>query len=169
MMSTPLRLAPLMLFSCVSACAGSGSFPSLNPRPIEAKAADLLNEPTPLPVVPAPSDPVIAQQIDAASQLAQASAAPYETAVARAERAVAAAGRAESESWIAAQMAVSNAEQARAGVKTALADLDSLLRRLIAAGPSEDLAHVEQAIRDVEALDAQQTDRMAALLAGLNR
>lgn len=169
MMLNPLRLAPAALFVLVSACAGSADFPSLNPRPIEAKAADLLNEPTPPPVVPAPSDPAMAQQINAARQLAQASAAPFEVAAARADQAVAGAGPAESESWIAAQMAVSAAEQARAGVKTALADLDSLLRRLIAAGPSEDLSQVEQAIRDVEALDAQQSERMVALLGGLNR
>jgi hypothetical protein len=169
MILTPFRLAPLVLFVFASGCTAPGTFPSLNPRPIEAKAADLLNEPAPKPIVLAPSDPVVARQIDAAMKMAQDSIAPFDAAAARAEKAVSAAGAAESESWVAAQMAVSDAEQARAGAKSALADLDSLLQRQISTGPSADLAPLQQAIRDVVALDARQTDRMATLLGGLNR
>ncbi|MFM7027182.1 MAG: hypothetical protein ACKOXK_00700 [Chakrabartia sp.] len=169
MIFTPLRFAPASLLALLAGCAAPGTFPSLNPRPIEAKAADLLAPKDVPAAAPRPSDPAVARQIDSAVTAARATMDAFEASASRATSAVAAAGPAESESWIAAQMAVSEAEHQRGPVKAALAELDSLLQPQIAAGPGDDLDHARQAIRDVEALDAQQSARIAALLAGLSR
>lgn len=169
MIFIPLRLAPLPLLALLAGCAAPGTFPSLNPRPIEARAADLL-APKDLPAAaPRPSDPAVARQIESAVAAARGSMDAFEASASRATSAVAAAGAAESESWIAAQMAVSEAEHQRGSVKTALAELEPLLQAQVAAGPGDDLDRARQAIRDVEALDAQQSARMAALLGGLSR
>jgi len=153
----------------LSACAGKGTYPSLNPRPIEANAAGLLTEPEAKPPVLAPSDAAIAARIDAAVQLAQSSEAGFASALATAKGAVAAAGPMGSESWIAGEMAVSALDKARGPVKNALADLDAVLRQVLSGPPSEDLARVQAAIRSVEEIDTRQASAHDALLAAISR
>ncbi|MEY3984713.1 MAG: hypothetical protein RLZ59_158 [Pseudomonadota bacterium] len=163
-------LLPLTLFMIVSACAPKGEFPSLAHRPIEAKAADLLAEPQrPAEQAPA-SDPARLTAIATVRQAALDAQPRFEAALAQAQKLAATAGPAQSESWIAAEIELSAAERAREPVKTALADLDTTLRQLMLDSPtSPDLAAVQQAIRDVEALDARQDAAIQSVASRLTR
>lgn len=160
---------PLTALILLSACAAPGEFPSLNPRPIEAQAAGLLSEPAPKAALLGPSDPALVARIEAAQRAAIDSDAAFLPALERARLLVGAAGAAESESWIAAQMAISVAESHRAPVQTALRDLDAALSALRLVAPTEDIARVEHAIRETEALDARQSAQVQALVAALSR
>ena len=102
--------------------------------------------------------------------MAMGSMPAFDGALATAQKAVTNAGAAQSESWIAAQMALSAAERTRDPVKNALADLDSILRTLMTERPSSpDLVLAQQAIRDAESVDAQQATELQALMTLLNR
>ena len=165
-----MKFIPALAVLCLlPACSGKGAYPSLNPRPIEAQADALLAEPSRIPPAPTPSDPALAQQIAAAVLHATQSAAAFDAAIAKAQKLVDQAGISGSESWIAAQMEVSAAERARAPVKMALSDLDTLRRTLLSAPASEDLAATGAALHQVEAEDARQARAIAALQAALNR
>ena len=163
-------IAALPLFALLPACAPQGDFPSLAVRPIEAKAAGLLADPATKPDKIIPSDAALRARIAAVRQGALASTADFESARTKAEKSAATAGSAQSESWIAAEMDISNVERARGPVKTALAELDSILRTLM-TGPatSPDLPIVQQAIRDVESLDAAQNAATQKLRAAVER
>ena len=147
----------------------AGNYPSLNPRPIEAKAAGLLTEPAPQAANVQPATADVSAKINAAMSAAQRGDAAFNAALAGARSAVRGAGASGSESWIAAQMAVSQLETSRAPVKASLSDLDSLLRAALAGPPSEDLPNVEAAIRTMEGIDARHTEAMAELLKALSR
>lgn len=163
-------LLPLTLFVIVSACAPKGEFPSLAHRPIEAKAADLLAGPQrPAEQTPA-SDPARVAAIAAVRQAALDAVPRFEAALARAQKLAAAAGPAQSESWIAAEIELSATERTREPVKAALADLDTTLRLLMLDSPtSPDLGAVQQAIRDIEAIDARQEAAIQSVAGLLTR
>lgn len=161
-------LIPLLLLS-VAACAKPGTYPSLNVRPIEGKASGLLTEPAAEPTAVAPATPAVQAKVDAAIAAARAGAQAFDSDLPATRSAAAAAGASGSEGWIAAQMAISALERSRAPVKMALSDLDAMLRAALSAPPGEDLARIEAAIRSVEAIDAQQTDAMDALLRSVSR
>lgn len=165
-MTRTLIFASLCL---LSACADKGAFPSLNPRPIEAKAATLLDEKAPALIPILPSDPAMAARITAIRQSAAVSLQQFEAARIAAEKAVSSAGERESESWIAGQMSISALESARAPVKTALSDLEALLRGLLTAPRSEDLDQVRHALENVEEMDARQNAAVQALIGQINR
>ena len=160
-------LLPLASLCFLSACAGSGAYPSLNPRPIEAKTGALLAEPAPLAAGLAPSSPEMQRQIAAARDAARANGAVFDIAWAKAQPLVAKAGSAASESWIAAHMEVSAVERARGPVKAARADLDTLLRTLLSGPAGEDLAAARAAIQEVEAEDTREENAVRALQAAL--
>lgn len=163
-------LLPLTLFVIVSACAPKGEYPSLAHRPIEAKAADLLGAPQRPAEQAPPSDPARLTAIATARQAALDAQPRFEAALAQAQKLAATAGPAQSESWIAAEIELSAAERAREPVKTALADLDATLRQVMLESPtSPDLAAVQQAIRDVEALDARQEVAIQSVASRLTR
>lgn len=166
-----MKFSPfLLLVLILSGCAAKGEFPSLAHRPIEAKATDLLADPAVKPQPALPSDPALAARIAAARQAAFDSAPAFDAALATAQTAASRAGEAQSESWIAAQMAVSAAEHTRDPVKTALADLDSVVRTLMTERPtSPDLATVQQAIADVKMLDSRQNAALQAVIGSLSR
>lgn len=161
-------LIPALLLS-LSACGKTGNYPSLNTRPIEAKAAGLLTESKQEVAAVAAANPAITAKVEAALSTARSGDAAFQAALPPAQSAVRGAGASGSESWISAQMAVSNMESARAPVKAALSDLDGLLRIALAGPPSEDLSHIEDAIRTVELLDTRHTEAMAGLLRALSR
>lgn len=163
------RLVIPALLLMLSACAKTSNYPSLNPRPIEAKAAGLLGESAPQAPAARPADPAVSARIDAALSAAHAGDSAFSTALDDTRSAVRVAGASGSESWIAAQMAVSNLESRRAPVKMALSDLDGLLREALAGAPGQDIPNIEGAIRTVEAIDALQTEAMDALLEALSR
>ncbi len=164
-MKAALPLIALLL----SACAGKGAFPSLNPRPIEAQAAGFLQEPDQQVALPLPSDPKISARIEAIARPALDSDAAFDAAAADAERLMPNLGPSGSESWVQAQMRVSALERNRYAVKSGLAELDSVRRELMAAPKSEDLNKLEDRIRQIEALDARQDAKMQRLQAALSR
>ena len=164
-MKAALPLIALLL----SACAGKGAFPSLNPRPIEAQAAGFLQEPDQQVALPLPSDPKISARIEAIARPALDSDAAFDAAAADAERLMPNLGPSGSESWVQAQMRVSALERNRYAVKSGLAELDSVRRELMAAPKSEDLNKLEDRIRQIEALDARQDATMQRLQAALSR
>ena len=164
-MKAALPLIALLL----SACAGKGAFPSLNPRPIEAQAAGFLQEPDQQVALPLPSDPKISALIEAIARPALDSDAAFDAAAADAERLMPNLGPSGSESWVQAQMRVSALERNRYAVKSGLAELDSVRRELMAAPKSEDLNKLEDRIRQIEALDARQDATMQRLQAALSR
>ncbi len=164
-MKAALPLIALLL----SACAGQGAFPSLNPRPIEAEAAAFLQEPDQQAVTPRPSDPKISARIEAVARTALDSEAAFETAAVDAERMVASAGPSGSDSWVVAQMRVSALERSRYAVKSGLADLDAIRRELMTTPVGEDLNKVEDRIRQIAALDARQDAAMQRLQGALSR
>ncbi len=163
------RILLSALILSLTGCAAAGKYPSLNPRPIEAKAAGLLAEPT-VPEAPlAPATAEALSKIDAALSLAEGGVSAFDAALPATRSAAKAAGASGSESWINAQMAVSALEQHRSPVKSALADLGELLRTTLSGPPGEDLARVQDAIRAAEAMDAQQGEAITTLLRSLSR
>lgn len=163
------RLMIPALLLTLSACGTTGNYPSLNPRPIETKAAGLLGEPDIQAAPSAPASAATMTKIDAALSAARSADAAFQNALGSTQAAVRGAGSSGSESWIAAQMAVSALEGTRAPVKSSLSDLDGLLRAALAGPPSEDLANVEAAIRTVEGIDARHNTAMEELLRALSR
>lgn len=159
----------LALFLSVAACAKPGTYPSLSPRPIETKAAGLLDEPQAEPSSPTPATAAVRAKVEAALTAAREGARDFDAALPAARTASAGAGVAGSESWIAAEMTISALERARAPVKVALSDLDALLRVTLAGPPSEDLTLIQEAIATVESIDAQQTQTMDGLLRSVSR
>ena len=164
-----MKAAAPLIALLLCACAGKGAFPSLNPRPIEAQAAGLLQEPDPQVAMPRPSDPKIAARIEAIAQPALDSESAFDAAATNAERLMPKAGPSGSDSWVQAQMRVSALERSRYVVKSGLADLDNVRRELMAAPKSEDLTKLEDRIRQIEALDARQDAAMQRLQAALSR
>lgn len=163
------RILLSALILSLTGCAEAGKYPSLNPRPIEAKAEGLLADPTAPEVPLAPATAETRSKIDAALRLAQGGVSAFDAALPRARSAANAAGAKGSESWINAQMAVSALEQHRGPVKSALADLEEVLRNTLSGPPGEDIARVQEAIRTVESMNAQQEEAMTALLRSLSR
>lgn len=163
------RLLLSALILSLAGCAKGGNYPTLNPRPIETKAEGLLAEPAPSELPLASATRETQSKIDAAHGLARGGMSAFDAALPATRTAAAAAGANGSERWINAQMAISALEQNRGPVKSALANLDGLLRDTLSGPPSEDLAQVQEAIRTVEAMDARQDEAMTALLRSISR
>ena len=117
-----VRLLSLLLLGGLAACAAPGPYPSLEPREVERRYA--AGDPERVPE-PAPDLPVLGGDVGAMLAEARRGDADFEQAVATARPLAARAGPGGSESWIAAQQALSRAEAARAPTVQALADLDA--------------------------------------------
>ena len=114
----PPALAAALL---AGACAAPGPFPSLAPR----EAERLYAAGDPLQTTPdAPHRAAIPAGIAAALAAAADGEAAFARALAAAQPLAARAGPRGSESWLAAQQAISRAEAARAATTRALGDLD---------------------------------------------
>ena len=90
--------------------------------------------------------------------------------MAAAERAAATAGSPQSESWIAAQQALSSAVAARGPVARALGDLDALTAarvQLRGALSVQDLAAIRAGAAVIAEIDSQQAARIDAVQARL--
>ena len=178
-----LRLLPaLAMLSLLGACAAQGSFPSLAPRAVERDLAGS-NQPVPPcladaetaepapapPSAPAAADPVLMSRLDQLRTSARAGDQAFETTMAKAGTAVAGAGDAGSESWIAAQVAVSEAEMARTPTVTALAELTSLaLEETTQPANPLDQQAIEAAAAETQALAERQAERLEGLKASLS-
>lgn len=157
----------LIGFSLLSACSGKGDFPSLAKRPIESGAANTIPAASPAPITAI--DAAALNRIGSAVAKAEASQAAFDAALGQAQSAVTLADGAAfaSESWVAAQMALSVLERTRAQAKSAIADIDAETRIIFERQPNADRAPLMMAASKIAAIDGRQSEIMAALLARL--
>jgi hypothetical protein len=159
-MRKPLILSVL----AVSACsAPGGPYPSLQPR-----AAEAIDPRVPVnrPINDRPVGAALAARLAALVEQARGGDAAFEGAAAQAERLAAAAGSRQSESWIAAQEALTAAIAARRPTATALSDIDEIGARALQTQGGlapNDLAAINNAAAEVASLDQRQADRIAAI------
>jgi len=159
---------PLLFALLLGACSTPpGQSPSLAPRAAEAIDPRLPVRPDPVIGAPAPA---LAARLAQLVASARAGDAEFNPAAAEAERLAATAGAAQSESWIAAQQALSAAVAARGDTARALGDIDALAARPLeergAIAPN-DLAAIEAAAAEASAIDRRQAARVEAILARL--
>ena len=161
-MRTPLCFVLIMVL--LSACSTVGRpYPSLRPRP--AEAIDPRLQPV-RPMNDRPVTPVLAAQLAALVNEARAGETAFGPAATQAEQLAASAGAAQSESWVAAQEALSAAVAARKPTAMAQADIDSLgataLQTHGGIAPN-DLKAIEDAAAEVAGIASGQTDRIATM------
>jgi hypothetical protein len=159
-MRSVLFLTVLVLGGCSSA---GGPYPSLQPR--AAEAIDPRLQPV-RPINERLVAPALATQLAALVDQARGGDAAFEPAVANAEQLAAAASAPQSESWIAAQEALSAAIAARKPTATAQADIDALAARALQTQGGiapNDLKAIQNAAGEVAAIARGQTDRIDAI------
>jgi len=155
---------PLAAAACTSPVVLA---PSLAPRSAEA-----IDPRLPIPPAPPAAPAGAALRARLAELVAQARAGDqaFASAAAEAERLAAVAGEAQSESWIAAQQALSLAVAARGQTTRALGDIDEIAATALAnrggIAPG-DLAAIEQAAAEAAAIDARGAARVEAIQARL--
>jgi hypothetical protein len=158
-----LACIPVVLFALGACSSPGGPYPSLQPR--LAEKIDPRIEP-PSPINDRPVAPALSSQLSALVDEAQAGEAAFAPAAANAERLVAAAGPAQSESWIAAQQALSAAIAARKPTALALGDIDAVAANAlqIHGGISpNDLKAIDAAAAEASEIAVRQTERIAAM------
>ncbi len=163
MISAPLlRPTALCGLLILGGCAAaSGEFPSLQPREVERNIS--LEEPVRTPPVVAPSAELTSQAQGLLGR-ARAGDRAFDAEYPRAQRAAAAAGGSGTDSWVAAQEAVSRLEASRAETTRALADLDQLLlARAAVPTNAGDYAAIREAKEMAQALADGQSARIAGL------
>ena len=119
-MRKPLCLALLTLSACA---APGGPYPSLHPRAAEAIDPRL---PVERPVNNSSVSSALAARLSALVDQAQSGNAAFDGAASEAERLASAAGAPQSESWVAAQEALTAAVAERQATAHALGDIDAL-------------------------------------------
>jgi hypothetical protein len=159
-----MRPAVLFALFMLSACAAPGGpYPSLQPR-----AAERIDPRVPVgrPVNDRPVGTSLARGLAALVAEARGSEQAFDAAAAAAERAASAAGARQSESWIAAQEALTAAIAARKPVTAALAEIDEMAARAVQVQGGiapNDLAAIDRASADVSMLDRRQVARIKAI------
>jgi hypothetical protein len=157
---TSIIAAAVALGAC---SAAGGPYPSLAPR--RAETIDPRLEVV-RPMNDRPASAKLSAQLASLVAQARSGEAAFEPAVAGAERLAAAAAAPQSESWIAAQEALSAAIAARKPTATALADIDTLgataLQTQGGIAPN-DVRAIQSAAAEVARIAGGQTDRIAAL------
>lgn len=148
----------------LAACSSSdGRYPSLAPRAAEAIDPRL---PVVRPMNDRPVSASLASQLAALVAQARGGEDAFEPAVANAERLASSAGQRQSESWIAAQEALSAAVAARKPTAMALSDIDALganaLQQQGGIAPN-DLSAIQSASAEVSKIANGQTDRIDAI------
>ena len=152
----------------MSACsAPSGPVPSLAPRPAEA-----IDPRVPIPAAPSAGvvDPALASRLSQLLGAMRAGDQAFVAAANEAERLVSAAGNPDSESWIAAQQALSALVGARGPTTRALSDIDAIAaERLQTAGwiSPANFAAIEAAASELGAIDQRQAALVTSLQARL--
>lgn len=165
-----MRLAMPLLLAVLPACATStlGSEPSLAPRAAEAIDPRL---PVTIDVDARPADAGLAARIESLLAEARASANAFAASEPVARAAAARAGSPQSESWIAAQLALSELERTRAPFTRAFAEIDELRSVSARSGRSApaDVAALETAAAELRGLGERQAEALGsirALIAG---
>jgi hypothetical protein len=164
------RASIVLLTGALVACsAPGGPYPSLQPR--AAEAIDPRLQPV-RPVNDRPVVPALAAQLAGLISQARAGESAFEPAMAQAEQLAGAAGAPESESWIAAQEALTAAIAARRPTALAQADIDALAASALQTNGGiapNDLAAIRQAASEVGSTDQRQVNRIQAVQARLGR
>jgi hypothetical protein len=161
-----MRVRPFFLLATITigACSTAGGpYPSLRPR--AAEAIDPRIQPV-RPINDRPATPALEAQLAALVGQARAGETAFGPAAAEAERLAALAAASQSESWIAAQEALSAAIAARNPTALAQADIDALgataLKTQGGIAPN-DLKAINRAAAEVLEIARGQTDRIAAI------
>lgn len=157
----------LILIPAIAALTGcmsrGGPAPSLLPRAAEAIDPRL---PVIKPMNDRPVDPALSGKLAELVNQARNGDAAFRTAAAEAERLAASAGPAQSETWIAAQEALSVAVSAREPVAKAMGDIDALggdkLQAQAGLAPA-DLEAINRAGAEVGAIDQSQAEQVKAI------
>lgn len=113
-----------------------------------------------------PAAAAVAGQLAALVEQARGGEAAFEPAVAAAERLAGSAGAPQSESWIAAQEALSAAIAARKPTALAEADIDALAAHALQTQGGiapNDLKAIQRAAEEVASIARGQTDRIDAI------
>jgi hypothetical protein len=155
------RIITLAAVVSLAGCVSQGPFPSLAVRPAELE--DWSEEPVRIAPVAA-EDAALGRQVAGLLAEARAGWRDFEADLAAAERAAAGAGAQGSDSWIAAQEALSRLEAARSRTGQAIEELHQL-RRARADLPTSgaDLAALDAAIAEAEAIAARAQQRIDRL------
>jgi hypothetical protein len=164
-----MRAPQLLLILVLAGCSHAEiDAPSLAPRPEEAIDPRV---PVPEPAISMAPGAGLVDQLDLLVAQAQSGDRAFQPLAERARQLAESAGARESESWIAAQQALSAAVAARAPVATAVADIQALgahrIQSLggIAAG---DLMAIDTAAARAGTIDSREAstiDQIQALLA----
>lgn len=148
----------VVLAASLAGCVSQGPFPSLAPRPAERE--DWTEE----PVHEAPAvadDAALRTRLGALLAEAREGARAFAADLPAAERATANPGAEGSDSWIEAQQAISRLEAARGRTTGAATELHQLrLARTAQASSAADLAAIDAAIAEVEAIAERQQQQM---------
>jgi hypothetical protein len=138
--------------------------PSLAPR--AAEAIDPRIEPAGVSTPALPVDASLAEKLTNLVAQAIDGNIAFEAAADRAEGLAASAGAPQSESWIAAQEALSQAVAARGLTARALGDVDAMTAEAIAAKgtiAAADFAAIRSAADKIADIDQRQAERVAAM------
>jgi hypothetical protein len=159
-----MRRTALLFILALTACsAPGGPYPSLQPR-----AAEAIDPRVPLvrPINDRPVTAGLAARLAALIDQAQSGDAAFDGAASVAERLAGGAGPPRSESWIAAQEALTAAIAARRPTATAMGDIDEIgataLQNQAGIAPN-DFAAIKGAAAKVGAIDSSQADRVASI------
>ena len=159
-----MRKLPCLVLLTLSACAAPGGpYPSLRPR-----AAEAIDPRVPVgrPINDRPVTPGLAARLSALVDQAQSGNAAFDAAASAAERLASGAGAPQSESWIAAQEALTAAIAARRPTATAIGDIDEIgataLQTQAGIAPT-DFAAIKSAAATVGAIDRRQAERVDAI------
>lgn len=159
-----MRSGACLTLLLVTACsAPGGPYPSLQPR-----AAEAIDPRAPVvrPMNGRPASADLEARLAALLDQARTGDARFISAVSQAERLAASAGAPHSESWIAAQEALTAAIAARKDTATALGDIDEIgaiaLQTRQGIAPN-DLSAIERAAAQVGSLDRAQAGRIDAV------
>jgi hypothetical protein len=159
-----MRNSLLLTALTLSACASPGGpYPSLQPRAAEATDPRV---PVVRPLNDRPATPGLIARLSALVDQARSDSSPFDSAASQAERLAAGAGPPQSETWIAAQEALTAAIAARKATADALSEIDEIaataLQTQRGIAPN-DFAAIQRAGAEVGALDQHQAERIKAI------
>jgi len=159
-----MRQLLILVLLALGACSSAGGpYPSLQPRAAE-RIDPRLEAVRPMNDRPATAS--LVARLAALVEQARAGDAAFEPAASEAERLATAAGAPQSESWIAAEQALSAAIAAGHGTSVALADVDAIganaLQTQGGIAPN-DLKAIQGAAAEVSAIARRQAARIDAV------
>jgi hypothetical protein len=159
-----MRTAVFIPLLILAACSAPGSpYPSLQPRAAEAIDPRV---PVTRPMNNRPASASLTERLGALVGEAETGNESFDGAASEAERLANAAGAPQSESWIAAQEALTAAIAARRPTATALGDVDAIAANALQTQGGiapNDLAAIKRAEATIGELDKRQAARIQAI------